>query len=104
MSQTALAEGIGLTFQQIQKYERGTNRVSASALVRMAAHLGVAPVELLGDSGSTAAQSEVFRSLGVNGANELVHAYAAIGDAKVRHSVLQLTQALAKGLAKGHAA
>lgn len=104
VSQIALAKGIGLTFQQIQRYERGINRVSASILVRIAAHLGVAPAELLGDSGSTAAQSEIFRSLGVNGANELVHAYAAISDARVRQSVLQLAQALADDRAKGHAA
>jgi uncharacterized protein YutE (UPF0331/DUF86 family) len=39
---------------------------------------------------------ELFRSLGVNGANELLHAYAAIDDAAVRRSVLQLAQSLAK--------
>ncbi|CAM3170841.1 hypothetical protein ASTA108788_04985 [Asticcacaulis taihuensis] len=36
MSQEPLAKGIGLTFQQIQKYERGTNRVSASTLFYIA--------------------------------------------------------------------
>lgn len=41
MSQTALAEALGLTFQQIQKYERGANRVSASKLFDMAKVLGV---------------------------------------------------------------
>jgi transcriptional regulator with XRE-family HTH domain len=104
MSQTRLGEGIGLTFQQIQKYERGTNRVSASVLVHLAARLGVPAADLLGDDGSTVAQSELFRSLGVNGASELVQAYAAIDDAAVRPSLPQLTQSLAKGLAKGRAA
>lgn len=49
MSQTKLAEAIGLTFQQIQKYERGSNRVSASRLVHIATALGVRPALLLGD-------------------------------------------------------
>ena len=41
MSQTALADAIGLTFQQVQKYERGANRVSSSRLVDMASALDV---------------------------------------------------------------
>jgi transcriptional regulator with XRE-family HTH domain len=41
MSQGTLAEAIGLTFQQVQKYERGTNRVSSSRLVDMANALDV---------------------------------------------------------------
>ena len=47
ISQTELGAAIGISFQQVQKYERGTNRVSISALYGMAAALGVAPVELL---------------------------------------------------------
>ena len=45
-SQTDLGRAIGVTFQQIQKYERGTNRVSASMLVRSAKALGVAVADL----------------------------------------------------------
>ncbi len=41
MSQSALAEAVGITFQQIQKYENGANRVSASRLWQFAAILGV---------------------------------------------------------------
>ena len=41
MSQTGLADAVGLTFQQIQKYEKGTNRVSASKLFLFAGVLGV---------------------------------------------------------------
>jgi transcriptional regulator with XRE-family HTH domain len=41
MSQTAVAESVGLTFQQIQKYENGSNRISASRLVEFASALGV---------------------------------------------------------------
>jgi transcriptional regulator with XRE-family HTH domain len=41
MSQTALASQLGLTFQQLQKYEKGTNRISASKLYDIARILGV---------------------------------------------------------------
>lgn len=43
MSQTALAEAAGVTFQQLQKYERAANRVSASRLYLLGQHLGVEP-------------------------------------------------------------
>ncbi|MGB1027750.1 MAG: helix-turn-helix domain-containing protein, partial [Rhodospirillaceae bacterium] len=41
MSQQALAKGVGVTFQQVQKYERGSNRVSASRLYEIGKVLGV---------------------------------------------------------------
>jgi transcriptional regulator with XRE-family HTH domain len=41
LSQSALADALGLTFQQVQKYERGANRVSSSMLVRIARRLEV---------------------------------------------------------------
>ncbi len=43
LSQTRLGDSIGVSFQQIQKYEKGTNRISASALDRLAKVLGVEP-------------------------------------------------------------
>ncbi|MGH6970878.1 MAG: helix-turn-helix domain-containing protein, partial [Caulobacteraceae bacterium] len=43
VSQASLAHALGVSFQQVQKYERGTNRVSASALYAIAGTLGVAP-------------------------------------------------------------
>ena len=45
LSQGALGEAIGVTFQQVQKYERGANRISASMLVRIAQTLGVAAAD-----------------------------------------------------------
>src|SRR5215510_9331927 len=47
MSQTALAERLGVTFQQVQKYEGGVNRVGAGRLTRIAAVLGVPVTALL---------------------------------------------------------
>ena len=43
LSQTALGFAAGVTFQQIQKYERGTNRISASRMIQLAEKLGVPP-------------------------------------------------------------
>jgi transcriptional regulator with XRE-family HTH domain len=48
MSQEALAEKIGVTFQQLQKYEKGLNRVSTSALILICRALDITPKEVLG--------------------------------------------------------
>lgn len=45
LSQTALAERLGVSFQQLQKYEAGTNRISASRLHRLAAATGASPAD-----------------------------------------------------------
>lgn len=47
VSQEALAQSVGLTFQQIQKYENGTNRISLSKLVAMADRIGVDPADIV---------------------------------------------------------
>lgn len=52
LSQEALAEAIGVTFQQIQKYEKGVNRVSAAALLRIAQALDVNVSALMPGSGA----------------------------------------------------
>src|SRR3954463_4915435 len=58
MSQERLGEGLGLTFQQIQKYEKGTNRIGASRLQRISEILQI-PVSFLfeGSPGSSAAEA-----------------------------------------------
>jgi transcriptional regulator with XRE-family HTH domain len=47
MSQDVLAKAVGITFQQVQKYEHGTNRISFSRMCEIAKVLGVSPVELI---------------------------------------------------------
>ena len=54
LTQVSLAEAAGLTFQQIQKYETGKSRLSASMLCRFAEILGVRPVVLLPPTGADA--------------------------------------------------
>ena len=88
MSQEKLGEALGLTFQQVQKYEKGTNRVGASRLQQIAEILQV-PVSFLFDGGpSGIASSENFgearlaglylrfpRDLGGPGADPRLHAH-----------------------------
>lgn len=47
MSQEALGDALGISFQQVQKYEKGMNRISASRLVQIAAVLQLAPATFL---------------------------------------------------------
>ena len=61
LSQTALAQGIGITFQQIQKYERGFNRVSFSRLVSIAHVLDCRVIDLIGDLDDAGLPSPLLR-------------------------------------------
>jgi transcriptional regulator with XRE-family HTH domain len=79
LSQQALADSAGVTFQQIQKYERGANRVSASMLSRIAGTLQAPVAEMFGEtSPASGAIDEVAALLAEPGALELLHAYAKL--------------------------
>lgn len=56
MTQEKLAEILGITFQQVQKYEKGVNRVSGSRILAIASALGVSPTQLLTGEGESAHQ------------------------------------------------
>lgn len=97
MSQSALGDAIGVTFQQVQKYEKGANRVGASRLTQIAKALGV-PIKTFfdgaaEDDGPTA--DTAFEFLAVPGALELIQAYAQIDDGKLRRSLVALVQDMA---------
>ena len=96
LSQTELGNAISVTFQQIQKYEAGTNRIAASTLVRIAAVLDVAPDELLSGDVPMAVDAAVRPSLlATPGAEALLAAYAKLGSATQRRAVLALVRELA---------
>ena len=79
LSQQALAAAVGLTFQQIQKYERGANRVSASKLAEIAAFLQVPVSELFGtDAAASGLTDELADLLGAPGALELLKTYGRL--------------------------
>jgi transcriptional regulator with XRE-family HTH domain len=108
MSQQKLSASAGVSYQQIQKYERGTNRVGASMLWQLSEVLNVEPAyffEGLGrrgrarPAGGLAEQDgEEYESgaLSDRETMELVKAYGAIEDAAVRKGVRQMLSSLAK--------
>lgn len=103
MSQEKLGEALGLTFQQVQKYEKGTNRIGASRLYEIGAVLGV-PIEYFFEgleSGTPPAGGD-GQARGVLDASvlstaegiQLNSAFFAISDPKLRKRVLELIKAL----------
>jgi transcriptional regulator with XRE-family HTH domain len=97
MSQEQLGRALGITFQQIQKYERGTNRISASMLVKSARALSVAPTSLLPEEGEPAPKSPAIVALiaQLRGAEELIESYARIKNPRMRRALLQLSRSMA---------
>jgi len=67
LSQTQLANALGITFQQVQKYERGANRVSASMLVKIAAKLETTVAALVGEDGSAPVEAIIYAQLATPG-------------------------------------
>lgn len=97
LSQTALGEQVGVTFQQVQKYERGTNRISTSTLVRMARALSVPLAELLADFDQTTEPWRGWRLPDAPGIEELSDSYASIQSPEIRRAVLAVVRGLAEG-------
>jgi transcriptional regulator with XRE-family HTH domain len=95
VSQGELGEALGLTFQQIQKYERGDNRISASMLVRAARKLDTTVGSLVGEDEMAPPQSPVLEDLSQPGAPDLLAAFARISDVAIRRSLIDLTRTLA---------
>ncbi len=93
-SQTQLAESLGITFQQVQKYERGANRVSASMLVRIAAKLETSVAALVGEDGASASATMVARA-SKSAADDITALYARITSTDSRRALMTLAKALA---------
>ena len=95
ITQSQLAEALGLTFQQVQKYERGVNRVSASVLVKIAKRLDCPVSYLLGEEGGGAPEQIAPSIMVTPGAVELLEIYARIPDRRARAALLSVAKALA---------
>ncbi|HKH35181.1 MAG TPA: helix-turn-helix transcriptional regulator [Beijerinckiaceae bacterium] len=103
MSQEKLGEALGITFQQIQKYEKGTNRIGASRLHHIARVLGV-PIEFFYEGAPQVGAVQGFAESPASGyvadflttseGLELVKAFIAIKDPKVRRRIVDLAKAL----------
>jgi transcriptional regulator with XRE-family HTH domain len=105
MSQTKLADGLGLTFQQVQKYEKGANRIGASRL-HLASILQV-PVPFFFEGlpaadepkshAASLPHSAVFEFLATNDGVRLARAFTRIPDAKLRRSIVDVTEQISGG-------
>ena len=104
VSQERLAEALGLTFQQVQKYERGANRVSASKLYEIARFLG-APVSYFfeglsdpsvrgGDDGEEGSEQFVHDFLMTPEGLELAVSFPKIRRPRLRRRILDLVRSL----------
>lgn len=99
MSQERLADATGVTFQQIQKYERGSNRVSFSRLTMIAQALGVRIADLiapLDEPEPEVAVRQISDRMRFPGAADLIEAFTAIRDDGVRRKVVDLVAEMAR--------
>jgi transcriptional regulator with XRE-family HTH domain len=103
MSQGKLGQLLGVTFQQIQKYEKGANRISASRL-RQASHVLEVPVEFFYEGAPTPAAAGAAESgtqpfdiafLATTEGFQLNRAFLRIRDPKVRRRIVELVVSLA---------
>lgn len=109
MSQEKLGEALNLTFQQVQKYEKGTNRIGASRLQQISKTLNVPPAyffdgapsfdegddKMMHSAAAEAGSTYVVDFLSTTEGLNLNRAFARIQDPKVRKRVVDLVCALA---------
>jgi transcriptional regulator with XRE-family HTH domain len=103
LSQTQLGNELGVTFQQVQKYERGTNRIGSSRLFKMSNTLDVpvayffegAETKLPGYDEESVLDEDAFTR---QETQELVEAYYRIADPRIRKKVLGLARLLSSGV------
>ena len=99
MSQTELANNLGVTFQQVQKYEKGVNRVGAGRLSRIADVLSV-PVAFFFSGDMKPSEPSDSSNTGLSfletaGAVRLVRAYSNMEDPQIRRALVDLAEEIA---------
>ncbi len=112
MSQERLGDSLGLTFQQVQKYEKGTNRIGASRLQQISDVLQV-PVQFLFEGAPTTAgqagggfneapsPAYVSDFLATSEGLALTRAFTRITDSKLRRSIVDLVEQIAERETRG---
>ena len=100
LSQTELADKVGVTFQQVQKYEKGVNRIGAGRLQRIADALDV-PITFFFDghangNGKAAHERSIFSFMQNSGSIRLVKAFHKIKGRKSREALVGMAEELAR--------
>jgi transcriptional regulator with XRE-family HTH domain len=103
MSQGKLGAALGLTFQQVQKYEKGTNRIGASRLQQISHILQVpvafffegAPTALHGSNGSALSMAHIDDFVSNSDGLRLIAAFMRINNAALRRRIVMLVQEIA---------
>jgi transcriptional regulator with XRE-family HTH domain len=97
MSQAQLGKALGVTFQQIQKYENGKNRVGASRLHLVATALNVPIAELFDGASETGRTLKATTSIAFDSqALRIAEAFVKISDKELRSSLVDLAEAMAR--------
>jgi transcriptional regulator with XRE-family HTH domain len=105
MSQEKLGAALGLTFQQVQKYERGANRIGASRLQQMS-HILQVPVEFFfegapdasaphGSNGSALSMAQINDFISDSDGLRMIGAFMRIDNAALRRRIVMLVQEIA---------
>jgi transcriptional regulator with XRE-family HTH domain len=97
MSQQELAERLGLSFQQVQKYEKGTNRVSAGRLQVIAKALDVGVGFFYGDGDKKNEEVNTLLFKDASFSLRMLRAYNAIANDTLRRKMVDLMETLAEG-------
>jgi transcriptional regulator with XRE-family HTH domain len=94
MSQTTLANGLGVTFQQVQKYEKGANRLSAGRLQKIAGLLNTPIAFFYGEQRAKKQEDNGLALIQSKGAMRLLRAYAEISSGTTKHALVILMEGL----------
>lgn len=98
ISQTALGKHLGVSFQQVQKYENGTNRISAATLIKISRALSVPVGELMvlesQQAPAAASGKDLARFTKSSEGRSLIHGFMAIDDPLLRRHIVGLVKAL----------
>jgi transcriptional regulator with XRE-family HTH domain len=95
MSQEELGKALGVSFQQIQKYENGTNRISSGRLIQIVTTLQCSVTDLIGSGNSGPIKStQIFRYASSKEGVAIINDMASIPSAAVRRQVINLAESL----------
>jgi transcriptional regulator with XRE-family HTH domain len=99
MSQEELGDALKVSFQQVQKYEKGTNRISSGRLLQLAEALKCGVTDLIGDSDTGSMKSTPFSRYAASKEGvAIINAMAKIPSSAIRRQVINLVESLSASI------